>query len=170
MKKGFTLIELLVVIAIISLLSSVVLASLNSAREKARDSKRIQDLAQIKNALELYRADNGYYPIRDDAWLHSTSSSWDTTLGGSLELYLPKMPVDPVNNISSPWGTGHYSYAYGRTGPLGESYNLVAQFEDKSHSLRCEVKDYQFHIRPNQITSWCGGYSDYLYAGDSQDF
>lgn len=54
-KTGFTLIELLVVISIISLLSSVAFSSLTSARSKARDSKRVQSMIQIRNALELYR-------------------------------------------------------------------------------------------------------------------
>ncbi len=52
--KGFTLIELLVVIAIIGILSSVVLASLNSARKKGRDARRVADLKQLQLALELY--------------------------------------------------------------------------------------------------------------------
>jgi prepilin-type N-terminal cleavage/methylation domain-containing protein len=52
-SKGFTLIELLVVIAIIGILSSVVLASLNSARAKGRDSRRVSDLKQIANQVAL---------------------------------------------------------------------------------------------------------------------
>jgi len=53
-KKGFTLIELLVVVSIISLLSSIVLASLNTARAKARDARRKSDLNEIRTALEFY--------------------------------------------------------------------------------------------------------------------
>ncbi|PIY58013.1 MAG: secretion system protein G, partial [Candidatus Yonathbacteria bacterium CG_4_9_14_0_2_um_filter_47_74] len=61
-KKGFTLIELLVVIAIIGVLSSVVLASLNTARGRANDARRISDLKAIEIALALYYDNNGAYP------------------------------------------------------------------------------------------------------------
>lgn len=62
-NKGYTLIELLVVIAIIGLLSGVVIVSLQSARAKARDAKRIQDLVQLRNAIELYKTAVGTYPV-----------------------------------------------------------------------------------------------------------
>jgi prepilin-type N-terminal cleavage/methylation domain-containing protein len=62
-SKGFTLIELLVVIAIIGLLSSIVLAALNTARQRGRDAKRLSDLEQVQNALEEYESsNNGNYP------------------------------------------------------------------------------------------------------------
>jgi prepilin-type N-terminal cleavage/methylation domain-containing protein len=60
-KKGFTLIELLVVIAIIGMMSSIVLASLNSARAKASDATIKADLANLRSQAALYYDTNGTY-------------------------------------------------------------------------------------------------------------
>ncbi|OHA93850.1 MAG: hypothetical protein A3E02_01440 [Candidatus Zambryskibacteria bacterium RIFCSPHIGHO2_12_FULL_38_34] len=60
-KSGFTLIELLVVIAIIGVLSSIVLASLNSARNKGNDAKTKAQLSGLRAAMELYYDNNGSY-------------------------------------------------------------------------------------------------------------
>ncbi len=101
LQKGFTLIELLVVIAIIGLLSSVVLASLNTARLKSRNATRIADLIQLRNALELYKTDNGAYP--SGGWYgygscaiggstRSGSSGWVPNLAPT---YISTLPIDP---------------------------------------------------------------------------
>ena len=53
-SRGFTLIELLVVIAIIGILSAVVLASLNTARNKGNDAAVKSNLATVQTQAELY--------------------------------------------------------------------------------------------------------------------
>jgi prepilin-type N-terminal cleavage/methylation domain-containing protein len=59
MKKGFTLIELLVVIAIIGILSSVVLASLNSARGKGANAAIKSNLANLRAGAEMFYDGDG---------------------------------------------------------------------------------------------------------------
>ncbi|MCB9818707.1 type II secretion system protein [Candidatus Nomurabacteria bacterium] len=58
LKRGFTLIELLVVIAIIGILASVVLASLNSARDKGEDAAIKSNLNNIRAQAELFYDNN----------------------------------------------------------------------------------------------------------------
>lgn len=102
--KGFTLIELLVVIAIIGILSSVVLASLNSARTKSRDARRISDVKQLQLALELYFDDNSGYPVA------ANYAALDLVAGG----YIASMPADPTSGATYEYeAAGATSYCLG---------------------------------------------------------
>lgn len=60
-RRGFTLIELLVVIAVIAILSVVVILALNPAQllAQGRDANRLNDMATITRAVNLYSSDNG---------------------------------------------------------------------------------------------------------------
>lgn len=60
--KAFTLIELLVVISIIAIISTLLMANLNAARERGRDAARKADLRNIQTALRLFYNDYGAYP------------------------------------------------------------------------------------------------------------
>ncbi|MDO8505003.1 MAG: type II secretion system protein [bacterium] len=66
-QRGFTLIELLVVIAIIGILTTVASVSLTQARRRARDTKRISDIQQVRNGLVIYSNQRATYPPADPA-------------------------------------------------------------------------------------------------------
>jgi prepilin-type N-terminal cleavage/methylation domain-containing protein len=93
-NRGFTLIELLVVIAIIGILAATITASLSSAQQKGRDSRRLSDISQIQSALALYGTDaSGQFP--------PGTSLTPLSSGG----YIATVPADPL-------GSSVYVYSY----------------------------------------------------------
>ena len=117
---GFTLIELLVVIAIIGLLSTLAVVALNSARQKARDVKRIADIKQVQTALELYLSSAEEYPHHDSDPNDSVvlgdeatclgSDGFATNCSGST-IYMGLLPSAP-----EPPSGDTYAYSAGEIG------------------------------------------------------
>ncbi len=155
-NKSFTLIELLVVIAIIGVIASIVLVSVGKARERARDTRRKQELRAVQTALELYYDDNDKYPnwgstaccgdtsrgacnncpCDEDDWSdHDTVPAHafikDALVGGG---YIVKLPVDPLNN------TSHY-------------YRYTSQGQDQCYSLCVDLEN-------GERYKICGGIHD----------
>ena len=121
-NRGFTLIELLVVIAIIGILSSVVLASLNSARAKARDANRSASIKQVQLALELYYDSNGSYVSSPDVVL-------DVALTAPLTpTYISKIPTSP--------SSGSYKY-YNNSQNPATYYAIYIPYETKAPCYVC---------------------------------
>ncbi len=117
-EEGFTLIELLVVIAIIGMLSSVVLASMNTARKKARDARRLSDARSLITALELYYSNGNTYPVAATA-IEITETS---TMGGLTPDSISKLPADPTQ-------TGTNNYHYASTDPI-QGYAIAIKKEN----------------------------------------
>ena len=148
-NSGFTLIELLVVIAIIGLLSSIILASLNSARVKARDAKRITSIRQLQTALELYFDSNGSYPLdlsfpRDCSGSGTFQSALQPLVSGG---FMSNIPTDP-NFPNNPHPQCYY-YQSNNNCNLGDPvhpYILI---------FRTESAQLNYRSWNNEPNRWC---------------
>lgn len=142
--RGFTLIELLVVIAIIGLLASIILASVDNARSKGLDARKVEDFHSIALALALFYSTNGRYPknYNCDGIYNPTGSCPGGILWGACESAVPGTPgaegfpnIDPQAFYASmqelvvagflpsiphsPGGAGYCYYNFGSGTPSG---------------------------------------------------
>jgi general secretion pathway protein G len=113
-QKGFTLIELLVVTAIVGVLASVILISLNEAREKGRVAVAVANMRQVATAIQLYYSDTGKYPSDCDRSCTSNTDPFLKPLGVTGW----NGPYMSLWDKRHPWN-GHLSYFYtSQTGPV----------------------------------------------------
>lgn len=148
-KQGFTLIELMVTIAIIAIMSAIVIANVSQARAKARDSKRVSDISQIRLAATLFFERCNVYPayplnITDNGTISGTSYC---PAGITLETYLAKVPVDPTN-------TGSYVYKYA-VSPTQDDYHIGALLETNSSALQEKLN----MDSTNKSPTWTNGFN-----------
>lgn len=115
-KSGFTLIELLVVIAIISILAGLLLVNMVGVRGRAEDTKKKNDLRQLKTAMRLYYNDYQRYPQAAGANLAfaGCGGGADPTLHSSC------------GNAGGAWTAGTPAATYISQIPLGIRYYAPA--------------------------------------------
>lgn len=131
-KKAFTLIELLVVISIIALLVAILMPALGKAREQAKTSVCLNNNRTLRQALDLYFADNDskLLPYRDgmgglNLWMQSIARSIQKV---SANRFCPNAPYEAREEINQgttkrPWRwTGSNPYMYGSYGINGWLY------------------------------------------------
>jgi len=141
-NRGFTLLELLVVIAIIGLLATVVIASLNPSREKARNAAVLSQVYEYQKALDLMYSTTGdvyHYQGGNNrrrviclgdtvggsdclgaiSWSTSPDDTWNTQLEVDLSSFLSSYPLFEVTGDN---GTLYSSPAYSGCASVGPTY------------------------------------------------
>lgn len=157
-RTGFTLIELLVVISIIALISSLVLATLNQARAKARDASILSDIHTFANVMELYYSDFGYYPPANNltnffsatALTEIKGSNTEPSFISALSPYLKQFP-NPNKYAVDQYKWANWGFGWGSGGISRISYNRPR---------------YSKNVIYNQTGIMCDSLSDFNFSNN----
>jgi general secretion pathway protein G len=88
-QRGFTLIELMIVMTIIGILASIAAPNYQRSVIKAREAVLMENLYQMRKAIDAYYVDQHKYP-----------GSLEALVDGK---YLRAIPLDPITNSTASW-------------------------------------------------------------------
>lgn len=157
-SSGFTLIELLVVISIISLLSSIVFATVNSARAKARDARKIADFRAISIALQLFFDATGRMPANNWSCAGALAPGAGSCGARSTGLSQPAfdMSMQELVNMGflsrlpqSPGGIDYAWYNYGGGNSIG------GLMQTSLETVPDTTMGIPPSCRPFSVNNWC---------------
>lgn len=106
-QRGFTIVELLIVIVIIGILAAIITVTYRGVQDRARFSLMQSDLKSITKGIEMYKVDNGRYPITigqsgcTSNWCGWDQLSGDGFINGVSPKYMAKIPQLPDVNINN---------------------------------------------------------------------
>ncbi len=129
-NRGFTLIELLVVIFIIGILASIVIVSVNAARGRARNARRMADVKELKNAIELFNNDVGNYPQVGAANTSQSTTALAPILNATTQFMVP-IVHDPNTNRRDT--ATDYRYVWANTAAHG--YGILLTWDDNTNCI-----------------------------------
>lgn len=144
LKKGFTLIEVMVVVALIGILSAIIYANFNDARQDARNKALRSEIKAVQLALELYKAQNDEYPVL----VNSLVPEFMADLPTSADSANPSCIIDYDSDGSS--------YKYAAINCFAGASNASEGIQSEDTMARCPIS---CSLPANGNT--CGGIAPY---------
>ncbi len=151
-NHGYSLISILIALAIFLFLIAGLMLSISPSevRQRARDEKRLSDMATLDNIISEYKLDNDRYPdtvstLRESTAIPSSNVGplYDVTDGwidGNFSAYVNRLPLDPFNDSTYHYYYQHNGYTYELNARL-EYYAQYAEADGGNDPLLYELGD-----------------------------